>query len=277
MELKLGTQGRVGVVIVTVILFLGISSPFLSPYEPEDLFPPYLPPSFEHPLGTDDIGHDILTHLLHGARTSILVGLSTASISTFFGLLFALFSGYYSRLDRVTSTLLDLILSIPRLPLLVILSAYLQPNVWFVVLFLSSFGWAITARVIRPFVKQERSRGYVERLKAVGFSDIYILLRHLLPATFPLAVVQFVTEAGHAILAEASVGFFGLEDPTTLSWGMEIQHALQRSVILLTNKWHWVLAPYVVALTLLLLGMTLTAIDLERKVNPRLEVRIWRY
>jgi len=273
--LELGLGFYLGIITILTITIVGALAPIIAPYRPEDLFTPLSPPSPSHLLGTDDVGHDVLTHLIYGARTSVIVGGLTATFSTLIGMIAALISGYYPKWDPLISRALDFFLSIPRLPLIVILAAFLRPDIWLVISILSFFGWAITARVIRPFIMQERSKSYIERLKCIGARDSYIMIRHLLPATFPLAAAQFILEAGHAVLAEASIGFFGLEDPTTLSWGMEIQHSLQRSIIFLTNKWTWTIGPPSVALIIFLLGMTLMAMDLEKNLNPRLRVRLW--
>ncbi len=275
MKLLLGMGGYIGLAIIMIVAIIGTLAPLISPYQPEDLFTPLSPPTTHHLLGTDDVGHDVLTHLIYGARTSVIVGTLTAAISTLIGTIVALVSGYYPKWDPLISRVLDFFLTVPRLPLIVILATFLRPNVWLIILVLSFFGWAITARVIKPFIRQESSKSYIERLRCIGARDSYIMVKHLLPATFPLVAAQFVLEAGHAVLAEASVGFFGLEDPTTLSWGMEIQHALQRSIIFLTDEWIWTIGPPTAALTLLILGMTLVAIDLEGSLNPRLRVRLW--
>ena len=271
----LGNKGKIGLAIIFITVLLGVTAPLISPYKPTTLFEPFTPPSSKHPLGTDDVGHDVLTLVIYGARTSTLVGFATAFISTSLGLLIALIAGYYEKLDPIISRALDLFLIIPRIPFIVILSAFLRPDIWLVIFVLSFFGWAITARVIKPLVKQICSRGYIERLKSMGAGDWYIILRHVLPATYPLAAAQFVLEGGHAVLAEASVGFFGLEDPSTLSWGMEINHALQRSIVFITNIWTWVIGPPTITLTLALLSMALIAADLEVKLNPRLKMRTW--
>ncbi|HEW93917.1 ABC transporter permease [Candidatus Geothermarchaeota archaeon] len=271
----LGIKGKIGLIIILFVVFIGITAPVISPYDPTSLFEPFEPPSSTHLLGTDDVGHDVLTILIYGARVSILVGFATATISTFIGLLTALIAGCYEGLDPIISRILDFFLVIPRIPFIVIISAFLTPNIFIVILVLSFFGWAKTARVIKPLVKQVYSREYVKRLKCIGAGNWYIILRHILPATFPLAVAQFVLEGGHAILAEASIGFFGLEDPSTLSWGMEINHALQKSIIFLTNIWTWVLGPPILMLTITLLSTTFISIDLETRINPRLKVRSW--
>lgn len=272
--LELSKRGVVGLVVVLVFTLMGVLASLIVPYGLDYLGKPFTPPNNEYILGTDDVGHDVFTHLVYGVRTSLIVGFLTALISTFTGLAVALLC-YYDRLDLIIVRIIDLFMVVPRLPLLIVLSTIVKPSIWNVVLILSFFGWSITARVLRPMVRQLKCSNFIGILKVIGARDHYILLRHVAPHLYSLIAVQFILEARHAVLAEAGVGFLGFEEPTTVSWGIMLYHAFRNSYTFISNVWLWTTLPPALMLALLTLALTLIAIDLEETYNPMLRrVRI---
>jgi len=246
---------------------MNVLAPLITRHGLDYLDKPFTPPNNEHILGTDDVGHDVFTYLVYGIRISLIIGFLTALISTFTGLAVALFC-YYDRLDLIIVRIIDLFMVIPRLPLLIVLSAIVKPSIWNIVFILSFFGWSITARVLRPMVKQLKCLNFISILKVTGARDHYILLKHIIPHLYPLIAVQFILEARHAILAEAGVGFLGFEEPTTVSWGIMLYHAFQNSYTFISNVWLWTTLPPALMLALLTLALTLIAVDLEETYNP---------
>ncbi|RLG81250.1 MAG: ABC transporter permease [Thermoprotei archaeon] len=267
--LELSEKGVVGLIVVLALVLMGVSASLITFYRLDYLGKPFNPPNNEHILGTDDVGHDVFTYLVYGARISFIVGFLTALISTFTGLAVALLC-YYDRLDLIVVRIIDLFMVIPRLPLLIVLSAIVKPSIWNIVLILSFFGWSITARVLRPMVRQLKCSNFIGILKVIGARDHYILLRHVVPHLYSLIAVQFILEARHAILAEAGVGFLGFEEPTTASWGMMLYHAFRNSYTFISNVWLWTTLPPALMLALLTLALTLIAVDLEETYNPML-------
>lgn len=168
--------------------------------------------------------------------------------------------------------LVDFLLVIPRLPLMIFLALFLKPSFWNVVIILSIFGWTTTARAVRPLVKSLRQTEFVIAAQALGGSDWHVLFRHIVPHLYSIFAVQFVLEARQAILAEAGLGFLGLEDPTTKSWGLMLSHAFNHEATFVTNAWMWTVMPPAILLTFFILALSLIAVGLEGVFNPKLRV-----
>ncbi len=266
-EPELGWRGKAGLVILGVFIMMSILPVIIPPEAASRLYEPFQPPCREHLLGTDDVGHDVLTLLLEGARTSLIVGFSVATITVLAGLAFSLLC-FSDSLDQLVARVTDLFLVIPRLPLLIVLSALLRPGILVVILILSFFGWPFTTRVLRPVVRQMRREGFIELLRSEGFSSVYIVLRHVAPHLTPLLAVQFVLEARHAIMSEAGIGFLGFEEPTTRSWGIMLYHAFNNQYTFVSNVWTWTVLPPALALSILSLSLTLIGMELEEKYRP---------
>jgi len=197
-----------------------------------------------HPFGTDDLGRDILARVLHGGRVSLIVGFSAAFISTLLGTLIGAIAGYWGgALDALTSRLIEIMLSIPQLPLLLILVGLLaNPEVRFGVILTGFLGdsksivmiivviillsWMSTARLVRGQVIALRQRDFVEAARAVGASRVRIVLRHLLPSVTSVIIVQATLMTGEAILIESGLSFLGLGiQPPAVSWGNMLSRA----------------------------------------------------
>jgi len=259
-----------GLAVLVTFGLLAVLAPMLSPYTPTEMDVPMQSPSGLHPLGTDDVGHDILTELLHGARFSLLVGFISASLSTAIGVVLGLLAGYYGKLGFTIMRVVDIFLAIPRFPLIVFLAAFLRPGLWTLALFFLLFGWARTSRLVRSQVLGERASGYVEAARVMGASDPHIILRHLLPSTVPVALSRFIVEFQHVILAESGLSFLGLGDPTTKSWGMMLHYAFQYPTIFISDVWVWWAVPPGLCITLVVLALTFSGFAVEELANPRL-------
>ncbi|MCK4450876.1 MAG: ABC transporter permease, partial [Anaerolineae bacterium] len=182
----------VGLAMLAVFGLLAAFAPYLSPHDPEEMYTPMLPPTQLHPLGTNDIGQDIFSELLHGARVSLLIGFLSAASSTATGLCLGLISGYHDRLGFAIMRVVDVFLAIPRFPLIILMAAFLRPSLRTLVLFFVLFGWPRATRLVRSQILSERHNGYVEAAVAVGAGDLRILVCHLLPGTLSIALVRFI-------------------------------------------------------------------------------------
>lgn len=260
---------KIGLIILGIIVFASLIEFVIFSSIQLDL--PFQSPSPRHFLGTDDLGHDVLHEVLKSGKSSILIGLIVGLASAFIGILVGALAGFIERLDAVLMRIVDLLLVIPRLPLLIFLALFLKPSFWNVVIILSLFGWTTTARAVRPLVKSLRQQEFVIAAKALGGSNLHILFGHILPHLYSIFTVQFVIEARQAILAEAGLGFLGLEDPTTKSWGLMLSHAFNHEATFITNVWLWTVLPPAILLMFFTLALSLIAVGLEAVFNPKLD------
>jgi ABC-type dipeptide/oligopeptide/nickel transport system permease subunit len=267
------TLGLIGWSVLAVFALTALFAPWIASHDPAALATPMLPPSLIHPLGTNDIGQDILSELLHGARFSLLVGALAAGTSTAVGIALGVVAGYYDRVGFALMRIVDVFLAVPRFPLIVFLAAFLKPGFWTLVLFFLLFGWPKTTRLVRAQVLSERHHGYVEAAVAVGVGDLRILTRHLLPGTLSIGLVRFIVEFQHVILAESGLSFLGLGDPTVKSWGTILHYAFQYPTIFISDIWMWWAAPPGICITLVALALTFVGFSLEAWANPQLNGR----
>ena len=261
---------KIGITLLMVIACASLLAPLIRPHALLIRGGPFTPPSWSYPMGTDDVGHDVFADVLYGGRTSLSVGLVVGVLTTVIGLLVGSLAGYVARLDAPLMRAVDMLMVIPRLPLIIFLSLFLQPSLWNVILILSIFGWPLTARTVRPLVKSLRNREFVAAARSIGANDWYVLRRHIFPQLYSIVAVQLVLETRLAVLAEAGLGFLGLEDPATKSWGMMLSYAFNHEATFLSDAWQWTVLPAAIALTLFVLSLSLIAVGLESYFNPRL-------
>ena len=193
-------------------------------------------PSWEHWMGTDDLGRDLFTRILYGGRISILIGLVAAVIGTGLGSLVGALAGYFGgRTDNVLMRLTDVAYSIPTLPLLIVLASYTQAAAGSMALIIGLLSWMATARVVRGEVLAIRQMAYVEAARSLGAGHGRILLRHVLPNTLGPIVVSATLAVGNAIIVESSLSFLGLGvQPPTPTWGNMLMDA---QATLATEPW----------------------------------------
>ncbi len=253
-----------GIALLALFLILAIFSPLIAPFDPWEPGRPFLTPSFEHPLGTNDIGQDIFSELVYSTRISLLVGFFAAFVSVAIGTLVGLFSGYLrGYADELLMGLTDIILIIPALPLMIILAAHTSPSIWNIVIVIAALWWTSTARVVRSRVLQLREMPFVEAAKALGSGDVYIVLRHILPNTLQVILAKFILAVAGAMLTEASLSFLGLGDPLQKSWGMMLNYAFSRGGFI-NGYWWWYLPPGI-CISLAVLSFVLIGFGLEER------------
>ena len=201
-----------GAVLVGMAL-LAAAAPLITPYLPDqiDLAGRRAGPSFTHLFGTDELGRDVFTRTLYGARVSLIIGLLAAAVTAAVGVTIGAVAGYVRGwVDNVLMRVTDAMLSVPRLPLLMIAAAIFEPSVPMLILLIGLAGWMETARVIRAEFLSLSQRTYVEAARATGMVPARIVIRHLLPAAAPAAVVAATLAVGRAILIESAMSFFGV-------------------------------------------------------------------
>jgi ABC-type dipeptide/oligopeptide/nickel transport system permease subunit len=266
--------GRVGLVLLLGFAVVAVGGERLAPYPPEALVGrPFDPPSEAHWLGTNDIGQDLLSELIVGARVSLLIGLLSATIATTLGLVVGLLAGYYGgAVDAVLMRAVDVLLVVPFLPLVIVLAAYLGPSLVTLTLVIGLLSWSRPARLIRAQVLTLKTQEYVLAAQALGVGSVGILQRHLLPGIVTLALVQFILGTSQGILTESALSFLGLGDPTAASWGSMLYYAQARSAFL-TGAWPWWVVPPGAMIAMLVLSLALLGIGLEARLNPKIAVR----
>ena len=264
-------KARVGLVIAGLIIGVAVFAPLLAPHSPTaTTFTPYSGPSAAHWLGTTGNGQDVFSQMIYGARISLLVGLGAGGLATLVAVTLGLISGYRPGLvDEVLGFVTNLALVIPALPLMIILAAYIQSrSVWTIVLVVAFTSWATGARVIRSQTSTLRTREFVTSAVFSGERLLRVAFREILPNMTSLVAASFFAAATAAVLAEASLEFLGLGNPSTVSWGTILYYAQQQNA-LLTGQWLMVLAPGL-AIAALMISLTLINFGVDALANPRL-------
>jgi len=220
-------------------------------------------------LGTDQRGRDIAALFVAGIRVSLLVGIFATLLATFLGTSLGLAAGYRGGwTDAVIMRAVDLLLSIPLLPILMALAALWGKGLWQLILILSVFSWMGTARTVRALTLTLRDAQYIEDLRGLGAPAGYILRRHLLPETLPVLLATMTLGVPGAILSEAGLSFLGLSDPRVISWGRML-HEAQSFGAFTAGAW-WMLLPPGLGIALLCLVFLDLGKYLEERVDPRL-------
>lgn len=266
-----GLAALAGLALLLALLLLALFPARFAPYDPRDLVArPFARPGSEFILGANDIGQDLFSELIWGTRTSLFVGLSVALIAVGFGALVGLVAGYRSgSLGEALMRLTDLILVLPFLPLIILLSAYLGPSQRNIILVLALVSWAIPARLIRARVLAIQNEPYIEAAEAVGCSQWRMLRVHIWPGVRLIALVQLMLVASAAILAESSLSFLGLGDPSAKSWGGMLYFA-RASGAFISDAWRWWVLPAGLMISLSVTSLVLIAYSAEDALEPGL-------
>lgn len=222
-----GREGRRAMTLAVLLgvgfFFPAVFAPWLAPYDPMavDLVGELLPPDASHLLGRDQQGADILSRLIHGARISLTVGLSTVMVSSLLGVMVGLLAGYAGGwVEQLLMRLVDVLLAFPGLLLAIALVAVLGPGLGNVVIALSALGWVGFARLVRGQVLVVKQLDYVQAAEGLGANHLRVMGRHILPNIMAPVLVQASFAIAGAILSEASLSFLGLGVPAGMpSWG----------------------------------------------------------
>lgn len=212
-----------GMVFILIICLGALFADLLIPYDPTFSYPGMrgVGPSWEHPLGFDHIGRDLMARVAYGARVALVVGLGATVISVGLGVLIGAISGYFGGwIDMVLSRIVDTLMAFPLLALLIVLSAVLGPSLTTTIVVIGVTTWARFARVVRADVMAIRKTDYVTAARASGVQDFRIIFRHVLPNVLGPVIVLATLGVGSIIILESSLSFLGLGiQPPTASWG----------------------------------------------------------
>lgn len=294
---KANKIGMTGFVALWIFVVIAIFAPWLSTiqdpnlpdnsepnvfYDDPDLqdwvnpLPPSMTPSsytgFLHPLGTDHKGQDILSMTLYGARASLYVGLVATAISALLGALIGLAAGYFGRIaDEVLMRATDFFLVLPWFPLMIVMMAILGREFIWIIVVIGITSWPSTARIVRSQVLTVKERQFIERARAIGAGDRHIIMKHIMPNVMPLIFANTVLLISLAIFSESFLDFFGLGDPSVISWGTMLEGAYQFGAFY-KGAWWYILPPGLCILAMVL-SFSLVGYALDDVLNPKLRRR----
>jgi len=274
-RLRRSTTALVGAVIVAVLLVVALFADVLAPYNPTgtDQTTTFAVPSWEHPLGTDQLGRDMLSRVIHGTRISLIVGVSSVLLALFVGVPFGMIAGYYGGLvDRLVMRVMDLILAFPIYLLAIILMVIFTPTAGLLGTMKVTGAIAIVripiyARLVRGSVLSIKEKEYVEACRALGVRDPWILFRHVLPNCLAPIIVTTTLGIATSIIVEATLSFLGLgTQPPTPSWGWDLKANV---AFIQANMWLSLFPGLAIFVTVL--GFNLFGDGLRDALDPRLK------
>jgi peptide/nickel transport system permease protein len=273
-QLRSNPLAAAGLALVVAFVLCALLAPWLAPHDPAFIELParLAGPSSTHWLGTDELGRDVLSRLLYGARISLLVGGSVVTASLFLGLIFGSLAGYYGGLvDRFfTVIVMNAFLAFPGFLLAIAFVAFLGPGLFNLILALSIGGWVGYARLVRAQVLATREREFVEAARALGASDWRVVTRHILPNIIQPVIVQAAIGMAGAVLAEATMSFLGLGvPPPNSSWGSMLNDGRAH----LFDAPHLVLFP-AAAIMLTVLAFNFIGDGLRDYLDPRSRIEV---
>jgi peptide/nickel transport system permease protein len=270
-KLSRSWTGMLGFGIIALLLFLSIFGEWIVPYDPMDapLSKSLLPPMTDgHILGTDQLGRDILSRIIVGARVSVIIGLATALLAGLIGTIVGVIAGYFRGwVDVVLMRIVDVTLSFPFILLVLVINAVIGTGLTNIIISLAVAGWVIFARVIRSEVLALREKEFITAAIATGVSKFEILMRHILPNIFTPIIILASLQIGTYIIAEASVSFlgFGVQPPEP-AWG----NMLNEGKDYIFSSW-WLITFPGIAIIITALGVNFFGDWLRDTLDPDLK------
>lgn len=267
-------KGKIGLVLVTLLILIAIFAPIVAPYDPYDVTQRAakgLAPSWKHLLGTTiTTGQDIFSMLIYGTRVSLLVGLVTGVSIAFIGAIMGIIAGYIGGFsDTVIMRVVDVMLVIPTLPLTIVITNLFGKSYVIIIIIFIFFGWTGLARIVRSLVLVLKNSNYVKASELAGATRWHIMIKHILPGVSHLLIMNTALTCAGIMVAEAGLSFLGLGDPTAISWGKMLADA-QSGGALLFGCWWWILAPgigiFIAVFAFMRIGLVL-----EEILNPRMK------
>lgn len=266
--------GVAGIIIIAFLLIMVIIGPFVAPYDPKafdsTLF--FDPPSWKHLLGTTSIGQDVFSQLITYGRISLLIGFLAAASITITGTIIGLVAGYFGGIvDEIFMRLADILLIIPRLPLMIIFAIYMGGSFLSIVFVLWITGWAGIARQVRAQTLSCKQHAFVEASRSTGASNFRIIRNHIIPNVAGVIIANFIMEIVVAIIVESGLSFLGLGDINNPSWGVMLYFAEEDSAFISNAWWYWI--PPGLCIALVGLGFTYIGNTLNDRFVLRLGSR----
>lgn len=264
--------GFIGFLVLVLIVLVSFIGPIFTPHDTTtDLTRIYQPPSWAHWFGTDYEGRDVLVQIVNGGRSILVVGLLAAILSTVISVVFGALSAYVGGwFDSLVTGLADVVLTIPQLPLLAVLAAFITfKSAWQLAVIIAVLAWPTLLRAIRAQVLSLRERDYVEAAQVLDLGMLHILFKEILPNMLSYIAINFTIGMTSAIYAQVALYFLGLAPLSGDNWGIMINLAWTRGAIFFKNSFWYIMAP-VLAISVLQLAMVTMTRSLEDIFNPRL-------
>jgi peptide/nickel transport system permease protein len=259
-----------GAILLACILVATIFASVIAPYNPNavNLMAAHTGPSAAHLLGTDLQGRDVLSRLLFAGRASLEVGVGAVLVTLLVGIPLGITAGYFGGwADAVIMRLTDIMLSFPVIMLTILAAAILGDGVWQLVLVLGLISWPTVARLVRSVAITQREMDHVLSARALGATNQRIILRHILPSTAGVVVVNATFGVAQMVLIEASLSFLGLGiQPPTASWGNLLTDAQQLSVL---ESMPWIWVPPIIVIAVTIISINFLGDGLQRALDPR--------
>lgn len=247
----------IALAVMALFIVLAVFAPLITPYPTGSGRSILAAPSAAHLFGTDNLGLDIFGEVVWGTRDSLIVGAAASALAVLIGVVIAVAGAYFRRVDTVTGMIVDICLSLPVLPLMILVAALAGPSLQTTVLVIAFFSWPEVSRVVRSQALAVIRLPYIDAARVTGNSNLRIIRKHLIPAIAPVIVVSVVLTASRAVLAAAGLAFLGLGNPSAWSWGLILYNAEQAGA--LQSAWWTALFP---SLAILLLVMSATLISI---------------
>jgi peptide/nickel transport system permease protein len=275
-------DGMIGLAILVLMIAVALAAPLLASSRGLNVTlatdPVNAGPGWHYPLGTDSDGRSVLTELIWGSRISLLIGFAATLLSMVIGAVIGIVAGHFGTLnswfgrqtDNVLMRVTDWFLVVPFLPLAIVLARTLGPSLHVIIIVIGVTSWPGTARIIRAQALAVETRPYLERARALGAGHWHQMSKHVLPNVMPLLLANTILTVAGTILAETTLSFLGLGDPTRASWGEMLNNAFSNGVG--TGNSLWLLAPGV-AIIVVVMGFTLVGHAMEAVLNPKLRER----
>ena len=264
-----------GLIILVFFILVAVFAPLIAPYDPleviqkDGIWLANEKPSPAYLLGTTNLGRDIFSQLVFGSRAALMVGFSAAVAVSLIGTVIGLMAGYFGGwVDMILMRLADVAFGIPFLPFIIVLAAFMEPNIWNVVIAMSVLLWRDTGRVIRSQVLVIKEQAFVSAARVSGATDFRILFMYIAPSILPLTFLYGSLAIGWSILTEASVSFLGFGDPDVVSWGFMLQDAFN-SQALSRGAFYWIIPPGICIMLTVMAGFFIGR-GYEEVLFPRL-------
>lgn len=260
---------KICLLLVVLLIVVGLLADWIAPYDPLDTrtFKGLQQPNNVNLMGTDQLGRDIFSWVIYGVRTSLIVGLASATLSIMIAIIIGLLAGYKGGLlGNLLMRITDIFLSIPRFMLIIVTVVLLTPKISNIIIVIALFSWPEAARVIRSETLSIKEREYIQAARVIGLSDLDIMLSELMPNIMPSILSLWTLIVGEAILTEASLGFLGFSDPNFPSLGTMLMMA--RSAIFV-GGWWVLIYPSAMIILLILVFNTLSD-KLIESLSPKL-------
>ena len=268
-RLRRSKTALVGLAIIVLLFLVAALADVIAPYSPIQTTPQSISfPTWEHPMGTDLLGRDVFSRVIHGSRVSVYVGVVSILLAILVGIPLGLTSGFYGgRADQVIMRLMDVMLAFPIFLLAIVIMVILKPSTMNVVLALAIVRIPILARIVRGSVLSVKENEYIEAVKALALSQPRLLGRHILPNCLAPIIVTATLDIGNAIIIEASLSFLGLgTQPPTPTWGWDLK---QNLTLIEINPWITIFPG--VAILVTVLAFNLLGDGLRDALDPRLK------